>query len=407
MHSVYQHLPQGCIRLLTLHPDDASAKLLCTLQSTSLESAPEYEAVSYAWGDPKVSQIPSPSRPAQTRKTYQAVVSITPNVTSLLQSLRRADGPRVLWIDAICINQVDISERNVQVQQMRSIYTRAIRTVIWLGTATEDGTSDLALAFLSKMAAYQRYLHWTRSEVSFYEEGDEDYAFETSLFDQDTDAGAGRAEHTGIYMSRFILPRDWVREWVVEIRWKVMSRYGYYFTLRYWNLVERRRRNQRREGGKAASRDNDRRVSHVALGIPILYENDMDRFFHERYHGHWAAIDQLLGRPWWSRAWVCTRSLERKLEGDTPMRAADYQVDDIPEGNVMRLIDGKLSDLLWNTWARDAQDPRDKVFAVLGLVSRNEGLLNEARLREVDETGVLRGSQRYHSHRGEPRHHEW
>ncbi|KAK2009000.1 hypothetical protein LZ32DRAFT_631198 [Colletotrichum eremochloae] len=350
MHSVYQHLPQGYIQLLTLHPDDASAKLLCTLQSTSLESAPEYEAVSYAWGSEgltdtlTISSSPDP-------KTYQAVVSITPNVTSLLQSLRRADGPRVLWIDAICINQADISERNVQVQQMRSIYTRAIRTVIWLGTATEDGSSDLALAFLNKMAAYQRYLHWTRSEVSSDEEGDEDYAFESdansfdnhsaqgasivgdgaelaanssqaSLFDQDTDADAGRAEQTGIYMSRFILRRDWVREWVVEIRWKVMSRYGSYFTLRYWNLVERRRRNQRRERGKAASRDNNRRVSHVAFGIPFLYEN---------------VVRGGLGR-----------------HGGR---------------------DGKLSDLLWNTWDRDTQDPRDMVFAVLGLVSRNEGLL--------------------------------
>ncbi|KAF3803307.1 hypothetical protein GCG54_00013417 [Colletotrichum gloeosporioides] len=41
----------------------------------------------------------------------------------------------------------------------------------------------------------------------------------------------------------------------------------------------------------------------------------------------------------------------------------------------MRLLDGKLSDLLWNTWDREAKDRRDKVFAVLGLVGKNKGLL--------------------------------
>lgn len=34
----------------------------------------------------------------------------------------------------------------------------------------------------------------------------------------------------------------------------------------------------------------------------------------------------------------------------------------------MTLLDGKLPDLLWNTWDRETTDPRDKVFAVLGLV---------------------------------------
>ncbi|KAK2051869.1 hypothetical protein LY76DRAFT_599042 [Colletotrichum caudatum] len=116
MHSIYQQLPQGHIRLLTLHPGDASAELSCTLQSTPLESAQEYEAVSYAWGSEGFTDSLAVS-PSPDRTTDQAVVvvSITPHVTCLLRSLRRAAEPRVLWIDAICINQADIPERSVQV----------------------------------------------------------------------------------------------------------------------------------------------------------------------------------------------------------------------------------------------------------------------------------------------------
>ncbi|EFQ30450.1 heterokaryon incompatibility protein [Colletotrichum graminicola] len=386
MHSIYQHLPQGYIRLLTLQPGDVSAELSCTLQSTPLESAPEYEAVSYAWGSEgftdslAVSSSPGPT-------TSQAVVSITPNVTCLLKSLRRATEPRVLWIDAICINQADISERGVQVQQMRSIYTRALRTVIWLGPATEDGSSDSALEFLKKMAIDKKNCdrgRWINGErvasdtssetgsgraalngVYFDEHEDEDDGVENDAdsFDNQSaqgastttgddaelvvgssraslKAGAGGAELSNAFISAFAYLRDVVREWVDEIKWKASMNYRYYITLGYWNPLECRRRIQRWDRGMVAWEKN-RSVSHIAFGIPVLYENSMYGFFEERYHSDWAAVDQLLGRPWWSRT----------------------------------LVDGKLSDLLWNTWDRDAQDPRDKVFALLGLVRKSEGLL--------------------------------
>ncbi|KAI3536968.1 heterokaryon incompatibility protein [Colletotrichum filicis] len=37
------------------------------------------------------------------------------------------------------------------------------------------------------------------------------------------------------------------------------------------------------------------------------------------------------------------------------------------------LMDERLSDLLWNIWARDAADPRDRLFAMLSLAGRSRG----------------------------------
>jgi hypothetical protein len=55
------------------------------------------------------------------------------------------------WIDQLCINQEDLQERSEQVQFMREIYTKAIRTLVWLGNAEAD--SDLAMIFLKELEA--------------------------------------------------------------------------------------------------------------------------------------------------------------------------------------------------------------------------------------------------------------
>ncbi|GKT90006.1 heterokaryon incompatibility protein [Colletotrichum tofieldiae] len=459
MHPIYRYLPQGDIRLLTLHPGDALATLSCTLQSTPLESAPDYEAVSYAWGSGDLSDtltVFSNPDPTSDHASSSGGVAITPHVTALLRSLRRAAEPRVLWIDAICINQADISERSVQVLQMREIYTRALHVIIWLGLATEDGSSDLAFTFLKEMAMHRKYCgrhNWiggqrlgsdTSSEcgrgalveASFDELDDEGHADDeddqtapdTSTdeddteatsrssqaypLDWDTDAHLGRVQQAELYRSKIDLARDLFQKWVDPIAWKLSDKYNYYIVSGYWNPLKRWRQNQAWEKARVAW-DANNKASHIAFGYPILYQNEMDVFFQERYQDAWAAVDQLLYRQWWSRTWVVQEVWsasdkailqcgQRTIKWKTFQKAMSYEEAWDDMGNTikeskdariglwgqlkrryglaihlckMRLIDSKLSDLLWNTWDRDAQDPRDKVFAVLGLVSKNEGLL--------------------------------
>jgi len=52
---------------------------------------------------------------------------------SLWRRNRSLNEPNFLWIDSICINQLDTAERNVQVALMPDIYSRCSDMIIWLG----------------------------------------------------------------------------------------------------------------------------------------------------------------------------------------------------------------------------------------------------------------------------------
>ena len=94
------------------------------------DHCPEYETLSYAWGGENGDQdqvLPLYIGP------YWDVMLQTRNLWDALQYLRPYRGLRMVWIDAICINQNNTSEREQQVAKMWKIYNRCLRTVVWLG----------------------------------------------------------------------------------------------------------------------------------------------------------------------------------------------------------------------------------------------------------------------------------
>ncbi|KAH7077608.1 ankyrin repeat-containing domain protein [Paraphoma chrysanthemicola] len=106
-------------------------ELKCELLHHSLLSDrhPLYEALSYVWGsDERVECI------VLNRKRFW----VTDNLYSALKCLQLRDRDRYLWIDAICINQVDKREQGRQVQQMGKIFKLAERVLFWLGKATPE-----------------------------------------------------------------------------------------------------------------------------------------------------------------------------------------------------------------------------------------------------------------------------
>jgi hypothetical protein len=76
-------------------------------------------------------------------------MAITENLCTALKHLRYPDRDRILWIDAICIDQENDKERGYQVQQMGSIYRKAEQVVVWLGRATPD--TDLVFHHLCEL----------------------------------------------------------------------------------------------------------------------------------------------------------------------------------------------------------------------------------------------------------------
>jgi hypothetical protein len=130
----YQYQPldpeNNEIRLLKLYPTDPSRRhgepVECSLIITSLEDALSYKALSYTWGSQRHTEAIF-----LDRRGFKITLSLE---TALLQL--RSDRVRLVWIDALCINQDDSSERSEQVSKMRTIYERAEEVLVWLGPST-------------------------------------------------------------------------------------------------------------------------------------------------------------------------------------------------------------------------------------------------------------------------------
>ncbi|KAJ4364416.1 hypothetical protein N0V83_009010 [Neocucurbitaria cava] len=95
------------IRILELLPGREGSPLACSLKEVNKNDV-SYEALSYAWGAPIFSK-------SIREVTFDTVIPVTENLYEALQVLRSEVTPRILWIDALCINQSDLKEKGHQV----------------------------------------------------------------------------------------------------------------------------------------------------------------------------------------------------------------------------------------------------------------------------------------------------
>lgn len=122
-------------------------------QSSAFE--PKFEALSYTWG-PNTNSVVAHILDPSCSEQRQADIQIGANLACALKHLRYPDYSRTLWVDAICINQNDIDERNAQVKRMGFIYSLASRVVIWLGPEAEG--SEHALSTVDHFGNQVEYL---------------------------------------------------------------------------------------------------------------------------------------------------------------------------------------------------------------------------------------------------------
>lgn len=134
-------------RLVELQPNSLSDPIRCILRAYSFDSdPPSYTALSYTWG-PKVKH--------ENIELNGACFPVGRSLWAFLEHMRLQSKFGMYWIDAVCIDQESVLERNHQVQMMRQIYANAKTVSIWLGEADINMSSDIAMGFLQEMLLSQ------------------------------------------------------------------------------------------------------------------------------------------------------------------------------------------------------------------------------------------------------------
>lgn len=158
-----------CIRLIYLLPAETSADIRIDLVHTRLtkDDAPKYEALSYAWGETDTPEV------IYVGQNGDDTIAVTRSLYQALPYLRYRDKRRVLWVDAICVDQQNLEERGHQVERMSDVYSLAERVIVWLGL--EDTTSVHAIRLLRTIAS-KIEVDWITSTMKPVSQDDADWA---------------------------------------------------------------------------------------------------------------------------------------------------------------------------------------------------------------------------------------
>lgn len=153
----FQHEPldyrRSAIRLLRILPNlSNNGHIQCEMWHDNVKAS--YTCLSYVWGPENIQrQILVNGR----------LLWIRENLFEFMQVARSkyANSPRILWIDALCIDQDSVHEKNHQVAQMGSIYANSVEVISWLGLSQSIGR---AFAFALELSKDPRYGTWDMLE---------------------------------------------------------------------------------------------------------------------------------------------------------------------------------------------------------------------------------------------------
>lgn len=149
----YQYAPLPSshhIRVLKIS-QGTSTEVAASLEVISLDDDPVYDCLSYVWNGPHSCDVGDEWTTACKTMLLDGVsMPIRQNLQDALTSLRKrgyTDCP--IWIDAVCINQANIPERNAQVALMSRLYSECRDVIVWLGY--ENAQTAVALRAMSRL----------------------------------------------------------------------------------------------------------------------------------------------------------------------------------------------------------------------------------------------------------------
>jgi hypothetical protein len=297
-------------RLLTLLPGSMNDPIECNLETRNLDFAPTYYALSYVWGKAKDEHV---------IKLNNKQFTVTSNLHSCLLHLRKPNHSFRLWIDAICIDQSNVSERNHQVGQMRTIYANAYKVLIWLGPASR--TTRRGVRLLRNLA--RDFVYEQISYSSREKQGSLDQLRQRSKY---------RPIAAKDDQKSLPFPYD-------NKSWDgVMKFLHNAWFLRMWTLQEIV------VGSVATVRCGSHEIewSHLVAACLLIG-------IHNRYQGQ-VTSDRI------RRLDLCNYHSIVEL----------YQV----QQKYLESAEFDLQATLYDNWHREATDPKDKLYAILGLVPK-------------------------------------
>ncbi|KAM0328166.1 hypothetical protein ACHAQA_005573 [Verticillium albo-atrum] len=223
----------------------------------SLVGPDDFEALSYTWGT-----LENPA----TIWVQSRVRQVTQNLAAALRRMRDTNNTRVLWVDALCINQADEAEKSLQVAQMRQVYTsnRNKQVVVWLG---DEGTARTALAFFETLKEAEEYTakHAAVSQKIFPGLTDVE---RLRMFERLSDK-LDRAADAGMTAEEF--------------------------TTTVATPAERAYLTQ--------SQEMEDLEANPTRGVPALIDG---------YETERAACEAFFARPWWSRTWILQEAIHAR-----------------------------------------------------------------------------------------------
>ena len=137
--------PGSQIRLLEVFRDskESNCRFRCRLTTWHVDSAPAYHAISYTWG---------PEHPRERIRLDEASIHIRKNCADALHQLLYFGSSSYYWIDALCIDQKSVHEKNHQVARMGQVYSKAAHVLVCLGDYDDD--AEYAFGIISQLWEY-------------------------------------------------------------------------------------------------------------------------------------------------------------------------------------------------------------------------------------------------------------
>ena len=311
-------------RVIVLAPGSAADYIQCSLRTISLDNPDaNFEALSYRWG------LKAP----RFIKTFFSICldghrfDVTYNLYYALRNLRDPVQEKVVWIDAICINQADVEERGQQVKLMGYIYSKAEQVVIDLGFREDTQCVRTAMSFL--LRAWQQ-------------EDPQDWLEKT----------LGRSEFTQdwISMSSLLTGEYWTRIWIIQevglakqlkvycqgeiVQWDALC-----LVHRVWHAFKH-----------SIATTTDRDLLNWYIDVQSHYVRIINR--------RWVLKQS-------SNPLSTLHALDRKMNGPWPLQENIKTRQKLGEPT-------KLLDLLGASDTSFSTNPRDKIYGLLGLVNDHD-----------------------------------